>query len=159
MKKKNLPIRLRKANEEDISFIFNSWLKSYRTSFFARDITSTVYYTEHHKTVEHIAKNNNIIIACNENDPTQIYGYICAGQVDGILAIHYIYVKHTFRNLGIGKALLNAFEHDPAQAAVYTHHTRMADKLAAKYNMIYHPYVYINRMQDSQEKANETKKA
>lgn len=148
--KKTMPIRLRKAEEGDIGFIFNSWLKSYRGSMFAKTMTNTTYYTEHHKVVEKILKHHPTVIACNEEDPTQVYGYINAGYVDGIFCLNYIYIKHTYRNLGIGKALLNAYEHDPSQASVYTHHTKMAERLAAKYNMVHHPYIYINGYMESQ---------
>lgn len=141
---KKLPIRIREANQEDVAFIFNSWLKSYRQSLFARNITNTIYFDQHHKVLENLLKTNKVIIACNEKDPSQMYGYICAGKEDGIFVLHYIYVKHTYRNLGIGKELLNSFDHDINTAAVYTHHTRIAEKLAAKYNLLFHPYLLFN---------------
>ena len=152
-----LPVRYREANESDVGFIFNSWLKSYRQSLFAKTISNTVYYTEHHKILEKIIKdpNNKVIIACNEEDPTQIYGYICAGALEGFLVIHYVYVKHSFRNMGIGKLLLNMFDHDPSTAGIYTHHTKSADKLSAKYNFVYHPYILFN---ESEGESNESEK-
>lgn len=138
---KSPQVRLRPANQTDVPFIFNSWLKSYRDSGPAKPVSSTVFFSEHHKLIERIVKNNPVIMAVNNDDPSQIYGYICAGKTEGIFTLHYIYVKHNFRNLGVGKALLNAFEHDISTAAIYTHHTKIADKIASKYNFIYHPYV------------------
>ena len=137
-------VRLRKATQEDVGFIFNAWLKSYKTSLFAKNVTNTIYFAEHHKVIERLLKNHETIIACNDEDPSQIYGFINAGKVEGIFCLNYIYIKQAFRNLSIGKTLLNAFEHDPTIASVYTHHTRMAERLAAKYNMVYHPYLLIN---------------
>ncbi len=144
MSKAKPHIRLRKANQEDVGFIFNSWLKSFKFSLFAKNVTNTIYYAEHHKIIERLLKQNETIIACNDDDPSQIYGFINGGRVDGIFCLNYVYVKQSFRNLGIGKTLLNYFEHDPATAAVYTHHTRIAERLAAKYNMVHHPYLLIN---------------
>lgn len=144
-------VRLRKANQEDVGFIFNSWLKSYKFSLFAKNITNTIYFAEHHKVIERLLKSNETIIACNDADPTQIYGFVNGGFVDGIFCLNYIYVKQSFRNLGIGKTLLNYFEHDPSSAAVYTHHTRIAERLAAKYNLVYHPYLLINFEETSDE--------
>ena len=152
MSKVKPPIRLRKANQEDVGFIFNAWLKSYKYSLFAKNVTNTVYFAEHHKVIERLLKNFETIIACNDEDPSQIYGFINAGRIDGIFCVNYIYVKQAFRNLGIGKALLNAFEHDASSASVHTHHTRMSEKLAAKYNFVYHPYLLINS-----ESSNESK--
>lgn len=150
-----LPVRLRQANDEDIPFIFNSWLKSYRSSTFARNISSTVYFTEHHKVIKKIIESNHVIIACNDDNPGQIYGWICAGKTDGIFTLHYIYVKQPFRNFGMGKQLLNAFEHDPSYAAIYTHQTNFGAKLAPKHNFVYHPYVIFSTYGESSDKKEE----
>lgn len=142
--KPQLNIKLRPADQEDVGFIFNSWLKSYRQSPATTGIPSQIYFGEQHKLVERLLKDSTVVVACSDEDETQLYGYICATRVEGILCVHYIYIKHTFRSLGIGKMLLNAFEHDPSAASVYTHSTRIAAKLATKYNLIYHPYLLMN---------------
>jgi len=136
--------RLRPMIEDDLPFLFNSWLKSYRFSHFGEKITTTIYFEDHHKVIDNILKNNKVVMACNPEDPSQLYGYIVAGREDDILVLHFIYVKHTFRNMGIGKTLLDAVGHSSDVASVYTHHTRMADKLSAKYNFVYHPYLMFN---------------
>lgn len=141
---KELPILLRPANAEDVGFIFNSWLKSFRNSEYASEIPNEIYFSEHHKLIERLLQKYEVIVAANPEDPSQIYGFICAGLTDGVFTLHYVYVKHTFRRMGIGAALLNAFEHDPEFAAIYTHKSRSAKHLAKKYNFIYHPYVSLN---------------
>lgn len=146
-----LPIRLRAANEEDVPFIFNSWLKSYRSSHFAKFVSNTVYYNEHHKLIEKLAKENTVIVACNEKDPTQVYGWICGSHIDGFFVCHYVYVKHSFRNMGIGKELLNSFSHNPDTASIYTHHTRVCDRLAMKFNFVFHPYILFDCQEDSND--------
>lgn len=155
MKTPKLPIRYRAATAEDANFIFNSWLKSYRYSQFSRLIANEVYYTEHHKILESLVKECKVIVACNQDDPSQIYGYICAGELDGFLVVHYVYVKHSFRNMGIGKSLLNVFDHDPSTAAIYTHNTRIADRLAPKYNLVFHPYVLFKDFSPKEEPTDE----
>ena len=142
----NLPIRVRPANQEDVPFIFSSWLKSYRYSGFAKKISNTVYYTEHHKTIEKIVRCNEVYIACNKEEPNQIYGWIAGTRVDHIFVLHYVYVKQLFRRQGIARMLLkDAFDHNPEVASVFTHHMDdIADKLAAKYNMVYSPYLAFN---------------
>lgn len=138
------PIRLRPANAEDVSFIFSSWLRSFRGSLFASSIMNEIYFSEHHKTIEKILKHYEVIVACNTEDPSQIYGFICAGYTDNILTIHYIYVKHPFRRMGIAKAMLESYEYNHEYVGVYTHQTKIAQKLANKYNLIYHPYIGLN---------------
>lgn len=143
MTNKQLPISLRPATSEDVSFIFSSWLKSYRGSPFARNVANEIYFNEHHLLIEKLVRENEVIIACNNEDENQIYGYIVAGKTESIFTLHYIYVKHNFRSMGIGAALLNHFEHDASVASIYTHYTRLCDKLGPKYNFIHHPYILI----------------
>jgi len=149
------PIRLRKATQEDVGFIFNAWLKSFKSSLFAKSVPSTIYFAEHHKLIERLLKNQETIIACNHNDTSQIYGFVNAGKVEGIFCVNYIYVKQSFRNLGIAKSLINSFEHDASTAAIYTHSTRMSDKLASKFNFVYHPYILINSSKGNESESKE----
>lgn len=132
-------VTYRMASEVDIPFIFNSWLQSYRKSPSARNITNTTFYSEHHKIIEQCLKNSLVVMAVDKEDPNNIYGYIVAEQVEGYLVVHFIYVKHTFRNLKIGTSLLNQFER--STMGFYTHHTFPMEKLSVKWNLIYNPYL------------------
>lgn len=137
----NPKIQFRPANEEDISFIFNSWLKSFRNSYFCKGIVNTIYFTEQHKVIEGILRTSTAIVACNPEDPSQLYGWVCAEKIDGVFCLHYLYVKHSFRSLGLARLLINTFDHDASQAGIYTHATRASEDLGRKFNLIYHPYV------------------
>lgn len=139
----NESVRIRPLTEADVPFIFSSWLKSYRESQFGRGMARTFFFTEHHKVIERLLKTCEVFIACNDQDVADIFGYICGERTGGVLVIHYIYVKHTYRNLGIGKLLLNCFSHTGDVAALYTHKTPAADKLAERFNMAYHPYIAL----------------
>jgi hypothetical protein len=134
-------VKLRPANENDVGFIFNSWLKSFRKSNFAKNIDNTIYYENHHKLIEKLVKSNPVIVACDSKDETQLFGYICASNSSGILVIHYAYVKHSFRNMGVCKLLLSSFNHSKDVASIYTHHTNASEKLSSKFNSVYHPYL------------------
>lgn len=143
--KQNLPIRIRPVIDVDIPFIFNSWLKCFRESgLMIRSVPNTIYFANHHKILQKLAQRAKIYVADNPKDPSQLYGYICGEYIDGIFVIHFIYVKHRFRRLGIGKTLLNAFNHDLKTAACCSHLTSMGEKLLFKYtNIIYHPYTIL----------------
>lgn len=146
---KDLVIRFREANETDVGFIFNSFLKSFRDSYFARNISSTIYFNEHHKIIESLLKKAKVNIACNPNDVSQIYGYVISEKIDNTFVLHYIYVKQTFRKMGIGKKLLEISGHDKEVAGCYSHHNKISEKLSAKYNLIYHPYLAMERVSES----------
>ncbi len=141
MQIEELPILIRPANADDVSFIFNAWLKSYKSSDFAKNIQGEIYYHEHHKVIEILLKTYNVLIACNKDDTTQIYGFMCAGFTQNVFTIHYVYTKQTFRRMGIAKALLNAFEYNPEFACIYTHETNAVKAIAKDLAMVYHPYI------------------
>lgn len=141
--KTKVSVKIRPALEADVAFIFSTWLRSYRDSVFAANISTTVYYAEHHKVVEKLLKSSEVYVACAADDISELYGYICAQKVDGILVVHYAYVKHSFRHLGIGGQLLGVLEYDPAKASIYTHLTKTARSLATKYGFIHSPYIAL----------------
>jgi GNAT superfamily N-acetyltransferase len=139
-----LQIKIRPALEVDAPFIFNSWLRSFRENGLARPVNNEIYYSEQHKLIEKLLKRCTVSVACDPNDPTSIYGYICHEKIDGIFVLHYVYVKHPFRSLGLAKTLLLETKHNTDHAALYTHTTAAAVKLQQKFNMLYHPYLLIN---------------
>lgn len=157
-KTQEVPIRVRLATEVDVPFIFNSWLKSFRAEHFAVNITNTIYFNEHHKLIEDLLQTCEVYIACDHNNPEDIFGYICAERIDGILIIHYVYVKHMYRRLGIGKTLLGQFNPDLSVASIYSHSTKVvADRIAHKYNLVYSPYVAFLKQYRQREKKDESK--
>lgn len=143
MSQENLPLSIRHANDTDIPFIFSSWLKSFRDSgLLVRAIPHTIYFTNHHKLLQKLIKRSTVYVACSPTDSSQIYGYIVAEYIEGTFVLHFIYVKHSFRKLGVGKALFNSFKHEGG-ASCCSHLTKFGERLLLKYNMIYHPYTAL----------------
>lgn len=140
-----LPVRVRAAAPTDVSFIFSSWLKSFRASSFTKNMSNTVFYSEHHKVIEDILKTSTVLIACNEKEPQDIYAYIVAERIDGIMVLHYVYVKHTYRQFGLAKMLWQQFDQNSGQAGICTHMTRIGERLALKYNLVYSPYLAMTK--------------
>lgn len=146
-------VMLRGIQEDDLHFIFSSWLKSYRSSNFAKNITNTIYFDQQHKLIEHLLSSSQVVIACRKEDPKEIFGYIVASKIGNVFAVHYVYVKHLFRHLGIGKLLLNSLNPQDAQAMCYTHDTPTATRLAAKFGLVYHPFLIFGIVNQSESEA------
>lgn len=142
---KSVPIRIRPATEIDVPFIFNSWLKSYRGDNFAKGITTTIYFNEHHKVIEELLKTCTVLIAANHDNPQDIFGYVCAERIDGVFVIHFAYTKQTYRRLGVIKALFNELGHDFTTAALFTHQTKYSDRLGPGRNLVYSPYIALTK--------------
>ena len=136
-------VYFRDAQPEDVSFIFNSWLKSYRNAKAVSHVPSSIYYTEHHKVLEKILKTCNVTIASNPMDKSQIYGYVVFEKIDGFNVFHYAYTKHPFRKMGIMNALVRTVHRDPSVGCLYTHDTAIGSRIAPKYNGVYHPYLAL----------------
>jgi hypothetical protein len=144
MSSEPLPIHVRPALEADAAFIFNSWLKSFRDSSFAAPVSNETYFTEQHKLIERLLKRCKVFIACEPQDHTNIYGWVCFEEHEGVFTLHYAYIKHNFRMLGIAKELLKESNHDFNSAGIFTHLTKSALRIHHKFNLMYHPYILSN---------------
>lgn len=135
---------LRAAQVDDLPFIYNSWLKSHReASPWAKIIPSTLYYNHHKQLITKILERSDVIVCCNPQDTSQIFGYAAFSQ-GKIATIHYIYVKHPYRKLGIAKIMFDIImvNHDQTFPAVATHATGVwLDVLKDKWKMVYNPYL------------------
>lgn len=144
MSQQNAPasqVRIRAATEADISFLFNSWLRSYRQSEFAKQMQNEVYFAAQHKVIEGLLKTCKTLIACNHADISQIYGYTVTTEVDGVPVVHFAYVKEPYRGLGLARKLLQEAGISLEKPYCYTHKTFKAGLLERKHAIVYHPYL------------------
>jgi len=144
----SLRLLARDMEESDISFVSNAWLKSYRGAHFCAGCPNELYYIQHHTLIKDIWERSNITILCDEMDGDQIYGFICyevgehlGGEI-GIL--HYVYVKHLFRSLGLAKGLLEDVQNQTGIKYWFaSHSTSKLKHLAKDFKIEYTPYVLL----------------
>jgi len=141
-------VTIRQPKPDDISFLFSSWLKSYRNSPWAKPMHNNVYFDYHHALIQDLLNHSEVYIACSKKNGSDIYGYAVGQWINDVFTLHYVYVKHAYRRLGIGKLLMACFNRGEF-AGCYTHHTHMASKLADKFALLYNPYLLS--LIDSQE--------
>ncbi len=151
------PCLMRPASKADVSFIYNSWLKSfYDNSSWAKQIPPKIFFDNHKKVITHIMNSSGMVIAANPDEPSQIFGYGIFQQTSGDIAvIHYLYVKQPYRKLGIGTALFDNIKHqcrhDPVFPCLGTHSTRVfEDVLARKWNVVFNPYVSMEAYHEAE---------
>lgn len=127
----------------DESFLFNSWLKSYKDSRMVAGVSNTVYYAEMHEVIKGVIKSpaTTVIVACDQADPSTIFGYVVGQQIGAALIIHWVYVKHPFRNFGIGRHLESAIRGTvPHESIAYSLATKLTDVLTRKDAYVYNPF-------------------
>lgn len=135
-------IRFREPNQGDVNFLFNSWLKSHRTSSQVQGIMHPVYYSQQHLLIEGLLSTCKVIVACNADDTMQIYGYICYGDAEGHPLVHYVYVKQPYRRLGLANLLFEEAKIDPKAAFFGSHRPGPGFKTLERNSMcIYNPYL------------------
>jgi GNAT superfamily N-acetyltransferase len=90
---------LRPAEATDRSFVFATWMRSYREV--QKHIAYEAYHTGQGRRVERLWKSS--MVACRESAPDTIHAWVCGSP--GLL--HYVYVPPTLRRKGLAKALVD----------------------------------------------------
>jgi len=139
------PIAIIKFSDLHINFIFNSWLKSYKDSATVKFVSPNIYYDGQHKVIEKLLKTAKTLVAVDAQDPQHILGYLNYEVVDNVFVLHFGYVKQKFRNTGVLKALVAEAGHITGTAGCYTHDTKSCSAIMPKFNLVFHPYLLINR--------------
>jgi hypothetical protein len=133
--------QLRPPKPEDLSFIYNSWLKSMRDGPAFANLTHTVFYKELHDRMEAVLKTTQVVIACAPGEDDIIYGYGLGEPIGDLLAIHYLYVKHSFRAFGIGKALEAELLKIPHSEVAFSSWTKGTKSLLKERKYQYNPWL------------------
>jgi GNAT superfamily N-acetyltransferase len=133
--------------QSDFNFIMHTWLHSYKES------GATVRYMpekEYFETYRPMLMNklNNAVthVACLKDDQDVILGYLTYEYNE---VVHYIFVKDSWRRLGIMKMLLKSI--DLLDTVYFTHWTRPVNALILSFpKWIYNPFKWSNhgRLQD-----------
>lgn len=130
--------RIRPAVEADLPFVVHSWLHSYASTG-AKASSSSVYWDHHPNLVKAALGRSSVLVACPDDDPESILGWICIDRVGKHGLIHYVYVKHPFRRLGIASALLAPLRPVPM---CITHKTSVTEKMNLPSYWVHNPYLF-----------------
>jgi GNAT superfamily N-acetyltransferase len=132
-------MRIRRATEADEAFICDSWLRSFRDSWFAGPIPNDLYYDLYRKIINErvrARKNAQTLVAVAPDDDSVILGFAC---VEPPSIVHYVYVKDVFRRHGVASALVKyANIVEPVQ---YTFRTKSGANSVASRNFSYNPFI------------------
>lgn len=113
-----LEFDIRDAIDEDIPFIYATWLESYRyDSYFGKSHRNTIFFNDYKKVLDKILLESHVSVACVKEAPDTILGYMV--HEPGVL--HYVFVKGPFRRLKIATGLFNYAFDNPY--ITYTHKT------------------------------------
>lgn len=137
-----IPVRVRPFVETDTNFILKSWLRHNRQAPGFADVGERTYYYNHQLLIGGIARHARIWVACADDNPDEIWGFVCAepGPED-TLVVHYLYVKQRWRRFGFAKQLLRAAGWRPGVKIMATHWSEKAQSLGRRVQAEYNPYL------------------
>jgi GNAT superfamily N-acetyltransferase len=71
-------------------------------------MSNTIYFAGQHKLITELMAHPGVsfLVACSSNHPDQIVGWAAGSLMDGVLVLHYVLVKQTFRRLGVAARLV-----------------------------------------------------
>jgi GNAT superfamily N-acetyltransferase len=103
-----MAITTRMMKPNDLNFVFDSWLKSWRSNKYAGVIPNNLYYSTYRSTIEGlVGRGAEVVVAVNSEDEDHILGYVCFETTpDGFSCIHYLYVKDPYLKRGVDAILL-----------------------------------------------------
>lgn len=130
-------VALRDYLPADKNFIYASWLRGlYYGSDFYREIPKNIFMAAYHTILERLltAPGTVIRVACLKDDPETILGYAVARRSQGITVMDWLFVKSSWRNIGIGKSLV------PPNLGAVTHLTKVG-KALKPVNCVFNPFI------------------
>lgn len=136
--------------EEDKSFIFNSFLKSYKQNSIMKFVPAVIYYREQTRIISYLLNSASTIVAVFPEAADEIMAYIIYEQLGEQLIVHYSYVKHLYRhNHWTYNTIkqLNTFDNN---LIITSHIIDSFNKLQYKlnnYKVVYDPFYLINKIQ------------
>ena len=150
---KAVPIRIRPADDADAPFVFSTWLKSFSGQ--NKNLNRQIVYEFEDDVVKDLLSTSITLLAVGNSVASagDIYGFICGERTADHLVIHYCYVKAPFRQFGVGRALLDAFDYRPGELIIHTYQGYIAKELRKKgFSLLYVPYLRDPEMKPRWEK-------
>ena len=93
-------IKIRDYKPLDEDFIYHSWLSSI-------DHNIPGVQTMTRLVIDSCVENGTILVACSDEDPDHILGWLSYTEKLGFPVLLYVFVKKKLRNHGIGGSLLS----------------------------------------------------
>jgi len=97
----------------DLNFIISSWLYGWENSPQNFGVHKHVYFKTTEVYIKETLKRSGALIACDPDEPDEIFGFVCAEYMDDETVFHWLHVKSSYRGFGVGRALfLYVHKHD-----------------------------------------------
>jgi hypothetical protein len=126
-----IKVLIREPQPEDINFILSTMLKGlfYGSKFYG-SIDQETFFLVYEPFIKQLLINNFVKVACLEDDVDVILGYSVFKNTN----LQFIFVKKSYRKLGIGRLLF------PKEIQTVSHLTDVGDSIRKKLNLKFNPF-------------------
>lgn len=122
---------LRKATDDDLRFVYASWLSNYWCN---SRMKQAVYQQGQRERMARLMQRSRVTVAHFPEVPDEILGWSCLDT--DAETLHYLYVKGSYRRRNIGTALLLGLKWK-----WYTHEVdNVGKKFASVHGLSYNPF-------------------
>ncbi len=126
----DLPVIFRAHVDADLPFVFDSWIRSFEQSENSGPYSRKLVVDAIRGTIKALLDDGaQITVACFEEDPNVLAGFVCFETRYEFPVVHYVYCKDGAREAGLGSALVEQACQGHADQARYTFRTGAAKSL------------------------------
>lgn len=122
-----LPYTIRQHTEADMGCIVQPWYRHSKKTY--RWLSCATRDRVLAEAIRRAAADLPVFIACNREQPDQVFGWACA-EVGK--ALHFVWVKETFRGLGLARELVEHVAPLSDITTPWTNWTQAGSALVAK---------------------------
>jgi len=132
-----LPIAIRKAEESDLSFVIASWSDSLLghspeiRAWLGKEDTelSRELARGYRRKIAAVLPESETWVTSHRSEPAILYGFVVTGRgrTTTEKIVHYLFVKESFRHLGLARGLLEAAGAGSSSSIITTHWTRACE--------------------------------
>ena len=135
MESAKVQIEVRQASDNDLAFIYNTWLDSYIESRLARTMKPTIYRDRQRKLINNILARPTVhtIVASPPDDDLTVLAWAVVESPD---IAHYVFTKKNFRRFGLARTLLGTFD----GTFRYSHKTDDGDRLCRSFKRVVYDF-------------------
>lgn len=133
-------MNIRPMRDTDLNLVLSTWLRSYYDAlkFYSSGTIRVpypkddIFFQGHQDRIKHLLKTAQCLVCVAPDEDNQIIGYVVFDED----TIHFCYVKHVFRKMGVGKKLMA----ETGKPHFFSHYTKFAKYL--NHGLIYNPYTF-----------------
>ena len=108
-------------------------------------VARDTYLLRHRETIGRLLARSEVAVACNPENIGQIFGWAAGESLEQSRPIlHYVYVKCSFRRLGIGRALFDAIT-DSKPRPLCSHWSEVCCGKGDRLGLEFDPYLLVGQ--------------